>query len=373
MLFKAVIAAGAIWLAYLARDQFPAFVVGMIIAYVLSRPVSFLCHHTRISRGMAVLLIYVLALCGIGIAVWKGWPALAEQATSLFENRQVIVTSLIKQISETTGWSPDIAAVASQILDKAGTFITSQPEEILAVGGLVSRSLLFIVIALVSSIYFLKDAQEIGAFCLRFVPENQRATSTEVGRAINHKFSKYIGGQFLLMGIMAVLIYAILTFYHLNYALIVALVAGIAEIIPFFGPVLALGLAAIIAASQLGLSGALPVFAFLFGARMLQDYLIIPRVIGHAMKLHPLVTLFFVMAGDAIDGGLGMVLGVPAAAAANVLVDHFYPVATDPSGTTSSVSSKTKIQLRAISSDAARLIRQIKDWLVAWIKSMGGK
>ena len=100
----------------------------------------------------------------------------------------------------------------------------------LAVGGILSRSLLFVLISLVSSIYFLRDAGKIGAFCLRFVPEGKREECSKVAAEINGKFGKYIAGQFLLMAIMAVLAFAILCFYHVKYALIVALLAGVLEI-----------------------------------------------------------------------------------------------------------------------------------------------
>src|SRR5208283_5196093 len=117
-MLKWIVAAGALWLAYLVREQVPPFLVGMIIAYLLSRPVSLLCHRAHISRGWAVMLIYVLAIGGLGVAVWKGQGVVAEQATSLFQHREMIVNSLIRQISEATGWNPDIAGVTTDVLEK---------------------------------------------------------------------------------------------------------------------------------------------------------------------------------------------------------------------------------------------------------------
>src|SRR5208283_4226688 len=245
--------------------------------------------------------------------------------------REMIVNSLIRQISEATGWNPYIAGVTTDVLEKVQTFITAKPEEILAVGGLVSRSLLFVVIALVSSIYFLYDAEKIGAFCLRFVPEDQRDACTDVAREINHKFSKYISGQLLLVVIMAIL----------------AVTAGVLEIIPVFGPLAALALAMTIAASQLGLQGAMPVTILIWSARLFEDYIVIPRVIGHAVQLHPLVTIFVVLAGETIEGGLGMLLAVPAAAAVKVVVDHFYPPAELATTTAGGATSSRWGQARA--------------------------
>ncbi len=218
-----------------------------------------------------------------------GQAVVVEQAGSLFQHREAIVTSLVQQVSATTGWSPNVAAVTTEVLEKVQTFITAQPQELLAVGGILSRSLLFVLISLVSSIYFLRDTGKIGAFCLRFVPEAKRDECSKVAAEINGKFGKYIAGQFLLMAIMAVLAFAILCFYHVKYALIVALVAG----------------------------------------------------------------------------GLGMLLAVPAAAAVNVVVDHFYP--QDEIASTGGGNNKSWGQAKAIGADLLQLfqrgLKQASDWI----------
>ncbi|MBU6455218.1 MAG: AI-2E family transporter [Cyanobacteria bacterium REEB67] len=320
-----IIAAICIWLAYQVREQFPPFIVGMIIAYLLSRPVSLLCRYTRISRGFAVAIIYVLAIGLIGYAGYKGLPSVADQATSLFAHREMIVQSMVTQLSQATGWNPDVTAISAAALVKLQTFVTGQPEEWLAVGGVVSRSLLFILMAFISSIYFLYDSKTMGRFLLRFVPEGRRAECAKVVGEINHKFSLYIGGELLLIVLMAVMTFCILSVYHVRYSLIVALIAGVAEIIPVFGPLAAQLLACSITASQFGLGDAGEVLAVLWAVRLFQDYVIIPRVIGHTVQLHPLFTMFFVLAGETLAGGLGMLLAVPAAAAVKVVLDRIYP------------------------------------------------
>jgi len=368
-MFKWILVIIGGWLAYQVREQLPPFIVGMVIAYLLSRPVSMLCQHTRISRGWATLAIYVVTLTALGIAGWKGLPIAAEQATGLFNHRAIIVGNLIRQLSQATGWSPDVSAVTTQVLTKVQTFVTAQPQELLAVGGLLSRGLLFFLVALVSSIYFLKDASVFGAYFLRFVPEGKRDECTKVASEINHKFSKYISGQLLLVGIMAVLVFTILTCYHLKYALIVALIAGVLEIVPVFGPIAALILAASIAASQHGLEVAACVAGLVFAARMFEDYIVIPRVIGHAVELHPVVTIFFVLAGEQLCGGLGMLLAVPFAAACKVVLDHLYPPAEKHPNTTRGALTARWEQAKAVEADVHKAVSRGIKHLSDWVKS----
>jgi predicted PurR-regulated permease PerM len=350
------------------RDVFPAFIVGTIIAYILARPVSMLCKHLHMNRTLAIVLVYLLVVGGLGFAVWRGWGVLADQATNLFQSREAIITNLIQQISAATGWNPDIAAVTTQVLEKVRTFIASQPYELLAVGGALSRSALFLVITLISSIYFLRDGHTFGAFCLRPIPDDKHAEIISVGKEIDQKFSRYLNGQLVLMACMAVLVYMILIFWQIKFAVIVAIVAGVLELVPLFGPITAFAMATAITASQVGLHGALPVAALLFACRMFQDYVVIPKVIGHAVQLHPLITLFAVMAGDQLDGGLGMLLSVPAAAALSVIWNHFYPPAVVAQSNAGG-KPKTWAPARAAASD----LRQLLLRLGQSIKSLGGK
>jgi predicted PurR-regulated permease PerM len=314
-----------IWIAYQVRDQFPPFIVGAVVAYVLSRPVSLLCHYTRLSRGLALVLIYVVAVLLVGYAGYRGMPTIAEQATSLFNHREQIVESVVTQLAGATGYKGDVNQLSATVIDKLQTFVAGKPEELLAFGGLVSRSLLFILVAFISSIYFLYDSRTMGRFLLRFVPEDKREDCAKVAAEINHKFSQYIGGELLLVVMMAIITFTVLMCFHVRYALLVAVVAGLAEIVPVFGPLMAQVLAVSITASQIGLYDASQVLFLLWVIRLVQDYVIIPRVIGHAVQLHPLFTMFFVLAGDTLAGGLGMLLAIPAAAACKVVIDRFYP------------------------------------------------
>ena len=148
---------------------------------------------------------------------------------------------------------------------------------------------------------------------------------SHVASVLNVKFSKYLVGQLFLVGIMSVLAYIILSLNHVRYALILALITGVLEIIPMIGPLLALALAAAVVTSQSGLAAAGAVAGLLWAARLFEDYVVVPRVVGHAVQIHPMVTIFAVLAGDTLGGTLGMLLAVPAAAAVKVILDNLNP------------------------------------------------
>jgi predicted PurR-regulated permease PerM len=103
---------------------------------------------------------------------------------------------------------------------------------------------------------------------------------------------------------------------------------GFLEILPLIGPAIATVLAAGVALAAHGPGVAIAVIIVYFVLRELEDNLVMPFVVGRAVELHPLVTIFAVLAGGQIAGIIGMLLAVPVTAAIKVILDFLYP--TDP-------------------------------------------
>jgi predicted PurR-regulated permease PerM len=324
-MLKWFIAAIALWATYQIRLQLTPFILAAIFAYMLSGPVTIISEKLRIGRGFATAIVYLLVVGSIGYGIYSLSPMIAEQTVSLFNNRHDITVSLINQISEATGWQPDVAEVTKAIAEKVQAFIAEKPTEILAVGHLITHSLISVLICLVTSVYLVLDGKIIGRFFLRFVPEEKREHWSAMASEINVKFSKYLVGQLFLIGIMTALAFAILSLKHVHYALILATIIGVLEIIPMLGPLMALAISGVIITAQLGISEAGIVVGMLWLARVVEDHVVIPRVIGHAVQIHPAITIFAVTAGETLGGALGMLLAVPMAAAIKVVLDNLHP------------------------------------------------
>jgi predicted PurR-regulated permease PerM len=116
-----------------------------------------------------------------------------------------------------------------------------------------------------------------------------------------------------------------LSIFKIKYALVLALVSGVFEIIPVIGPVIAIALAVIVGVSQFGP----PIIPWIVGcywlARQLEDYYVVPLVIGKAVELHPLSIIFAVVVGERVGGALGMLVAIPAAASIKVVLDSYFP------------------------------------------------
>ncbi len=320
-----------IWFIYHVRSVFPPFVVGAIFAYLLVPLVNYMSIKLRLKRAQAVAIIYLSFGATVGVLGWLFLPVIGDQMVQFASNRHDIVRKVVEQAVASFDWQLDVEATTNQLLTNFEEGLGS-PGEIVHLGKLLSHGLLALLVCLVSSIYFIIDSGRVGAFCLRFVPEKRRSTMVNLSAQMNVILSRYVRGQLVLIIIMSTVAWLFLNYglqgvtgSPMKYALLVAVVSGFLEIIPVLGPILATTIATLVGFAQFGPGVALGIIAFYTIARWTEDYLIIPKVIGHAVHLHPLVVIFAVLVGEVMAGALGMLIAIPVAAMVKVIIDFTHP------------------------------------------------
>lgn len=314
-----------IWFLYHIREIFPPFVVGGIFAYLLLPLIKWVSSRLRIKPALAVFVIYMLILGGFVLLTWSFGPLIINQMTELVKQRQEIAENLITQIATTTNWQTDVHKTAAELLISLEQNF-GKPEELMHMGGLLSKSLLAILVTTVTSIYFIVDSNRVGQFFLRFIPSERRETIRNLSGQMNVMLSRYVRGQLLLITIMSGVAYFFLHFiFHIKYALLIAIASGFLEIIPVLGPIMATTIATIFGFAQGGVNVGLWIILCYTLARWTEDYVIIPKIIGHAVELHPLAVIFAVLCGEVMAGALGMLIAIPVAASIKVILDFCYP------------------------------------------------
>ena len=319
-----------IWFIWLIREVFPPFIVGGIIAYLLLPFVSWVSNTFKIPARVSVGIIYVATFAGIIVISNIFGGSIMDQAKNLVENRHEIMTNLLQQVSNSYHWQIDVEESATEIVTDLESWF-GKPGEIMHLGEILSKSLLSVLVCLVSSIYFIIDSDRVGQFFLRFVPYESRETVVQLSGQMNIMLSKYIRGQLFLIVLMSSVAYFFLHFvFNIKYALLIAILSGILEIIPVLGPLMAICMAVIVGVAQHGTQVALPIFLCYWIARLVEDYLVIPRFIGHVVELHPLAIIAAVLCGEVTAGALGMLIAIPVAAAIKEILDFVYPPTDKP-------------------------------------------
>ena len=206
------------------------------------------------------------------------------------------------------------------------TDTVGQPRGAILAASIAVETILKTFLGLVLLVYFLLDSRPFGAMALRLAPAYRRDDLLQVAAEIHQVLGRYVRGLAFLVALMTTVTWLGLTLiFHLPYSLPIAIATGFLEIIPFLGPVAAGGVASAVALASGGPQVALWVAVFYLVLRQMEDQLVMPIVIGHAVELHPAVNIFAVLAGTAIWGILGALLAIPVAAAIKVAFLHFRP------------------------------------------------
>jgi predicted PurR-regulated permease PerM len=245
----------------------------------------------------------------------------------------VIATAMRKIFGDhvvVAGMTYNVSDVAAQIRDSLFGMIQT-PSNAIYVAEQAVDIALQVILALIVTFYFLLDGRRFGLFALRFLDRSQRAEALRIAHRIHVVLGRWLRGQLLLIALVATILYVILgPILHVPYALALAIVSGVLEIIPLVGPIIAAALAGTVAFATRGTDTTILVLVVYLVLRQIEDQVVMPLVIGRAVHLHPVVTIFAVLVGLSAWGILGGLLGVPVAAALNVTLHELYPEQTGP-------------------------------------------
>ena len=328
----------ALIVVWFARAVVGPFIVAGVLAYAFSPIVSAGERRLGWPRIAIVGLGYLIAaviVAAIGYLI-AGQAIQELQALSTAGPDAVAVT--IRQLIGT-----DVIEIGSQRIPVedvarsiqaglAGMF--ASPGDALRIAERIGEALLQSILVLIVAFYFLVDGSRFLNQTVELLPiQHQQRTMATLGR-IHEVLGKWLRGQLFLVVLVAAVVYVILgPILHIRYALAIGILTGFLEVIPLIGPLIATGIAGVGAFAQGGAGLAGLVVVIYFVLRQVEDQVVMPVVIGRAVHLHPVVTIFAVLVGLSTYGVLGGLLGVPVAAALNVVFRELYasrtPIAAD--------------------------------------------
>src|SRR5450759_3049464 len=328
----AALAAAMVLMLWLARGIIGPFVVAGVLAYAFSPVCPCSQVLTRLPRAAVIGIGYLLFLALLGgfafIAADRAGSELADLSSG---GHDVISSAMHKLFGDTVFIVCNTFSVdelAKQI-KQAFLGLATSPSYAVHMAERAVEVALQVILCLIITFYFLLDGQRFGRFVLRFLDREQRADSLRLGHRIHVVLGRWLRGQLLLIALVAVVIYTILgPILHVPYALALAILSGFLEIIQLVGQMIAAAMAGTVAFSSHGMDTTIVVLAAYLVVRQIEDQIVMPVVIGRAVHLHPVRTIFAVLVGLRSWGILGGLLGVPVAAALNVTLHELYPEET---------------------------------------------
>jgi predicted PurR-regulated permease PerM len=298
----------------------------LFIAILLATAIEPIVNRLRrgpFTRGSGVLVVYTAIMLVIAVAGYLVVPNVLAQASSLGQSLPEHLQSLRAQMSGLGQAS--VRNVLLGLLDQASRFVQSpaQPghDELVAVSAAAVQTIISFLTVFVLAFYWLVERASIKRVLLRNVPPERARDVNTVWLEVEEKLGGWVRGQLILMlaiGIMAGIGYTVV---GLPNAALLAVAAGLFEIVPMLGPVLAFA-PAVLVALTIDPSKALIVVVYALVIQQIESNVLVPRVMRETVGVSPLTVLLGILIGAALYGLPGAFLAVPVAGAVQVLLAH---------------------------------------------------
>ena len=278
--------------------------------------IQFLVLAVLIIWGLAVFIPWVSSQIGSLVEEWPTyWHKIVHMVDRFTSNKQF---NAINKWFNTTN-----TEISSWLQDYSAEYAKKGLHGVSSVVGTVTSVVIAIITFPFVLFYLLKDGHQMPAYIAKFLPAKARRSFLETLKEISTQISNYIRGQ-IAVAFAVMIMFAIgYTIIGLPYGWLIAIVAGILNIIPFLGSFLAMVPAIVVGifVSPIMLISVLIVFMI---EQTLEGRLISPKLLGSSMKIHPVTVLIVLLSAGNVFGILGVIFGVPGYAILKVLVYRFY-------------------------------------------------
>lgn len=303
------------YLLYQVIDIFLVVLTGVVIATAIQPAIRFL-QDKGMPRLPAVISLYLFGTAGVFALVYFFVPPIIEDLSSILAQAPDYIRSLQLEgsvFTEQLSNSASSSSVSDIINNLRDTAIESTQDVVNLVSSVFGGVISFLLIVTLS-FYFSVREGGIEQFIRLVTPTRNEDYVMDLWNRSQEKIGRWLQGQLILMLIIGLLSYIGLTILGVPNALLLGILAGLFEIIPIFGPVMASVPAIGLAAISGGLSLALMTVGLYIIVQQFENNLIHPLVVTKVVGVPPIVVILAVVVGGTIAGFLGILLAVPLSA-----------------------------------------------------------
>lgn len=324
LLLVLVVLATTIYFFYLVREVLMPFFLGGILAYLLYRPVGYF-ENKGLKRVWAILLIYVLLFLVTAALLSFALPGMIRELSELARAipRYAREAQIMVDQVQTMNMPERLGEIINQNIARVNEFVYQ------GLSGFVTGlyNMLGKVLALVFSpilaFYILNDWQKIQtSFLTLFSPRSRREVKA-LFIQMDEVLIEFLKGHLMVAAFVGIMIGLSAALLGVRFPLLLGILSGITNLIPFFGAFLG-GIPAVAVALSESWQTALYMTLAILIVQQVESNLITPKIIGDKLGIHPLVIVFALLAGGKLLGIWGMLVAVPAAALLKVLISWFY-------------------------------------------------
>lgn len=318
-----------VWLVFAIGELIGPLIISVLLAYVLNPAVHFLVERTRFNRTWASITVYLFFLVAIVAIPSILTPTIVRQVTRFTRDIQNVEQNVEEFLGQPiiiggVMLSPGVAiSNLDQIISDSIGPMTTGAIDLL---GNLTTNLVWVLVIIVTTYYLLKDAPKFRQWCLRISPESYRSDINRLLSEIDFVCGSFLRGQITLMLAIGIMTGVFTAVVGLRGAFVLGIVAGVLDVIPSLGPMVA-GLIAVLVGFFLG-SSYLAISNFWFGIVVLGIFVLIqqieniwlrPQIMGHTLQLHPALVFVGVLGSLALFGVFGALVIIPLMASVKIL------------------------------------------------------
>ena len=310
-------------LFYLRQIIFIIFI--SVIAALIMNPAVGKMKERKIPRVLGASILFLAVLAMIGLFFYIIVPPLAKEMGQLAAQFPIYMNSMnidYSTISEQqidgrlAGPIQEVLIEASKFLKNTTTAIFSGIFELL--GGLLSAILIAVI-----SFYLVIEKKGVEKFVKAVIPYDFQPRTLRIIKKIEVKLGKWFIGQLFLGFAVGLVTFVGLSLLGVPYAMVLAIIAGAMELIPYLGPTLA-GIPAVIIAFTVSPFLALLTLILYFLIQEIENYILVPKIMQKSVGLHPVIIIIALLVGYQFAGIIGVILSVPVATIASIILEDLY-------------------------------------------------
>ena len=314
------------------RALFTPLVVAGLMYYWFSPVVGWLTRR-RFPRGLAIATLYLGLASLVSLIALAVGPVLRSQFTALVDNWPRLIAEIWEQllrlqqnewISRLYPGQPwDFEATINELAQQTSRWLLSFTANLPSLLGSTANFFTTVLIIPFVLFYMLLEGHRLPEVLIRFLPMRHRPEVRQVLHDIDAALSAYIQGVIIVslsIGLMAYIGYSII---GIEYALLLAVIACVTNIIPFFGPIIGT-VPGVLVALVMSPSKALQVLAMIVIIQQVESILLAPRVFAGKIHVHPVSIILLVIAAGKLGGLAGIILAIPTFAVVKVIATHLY-------------------------------------------------
>jgi len=305
------------WFLWAIRNILVSLFVVAILVAAFSPLVEKL-YKKKVPRFLSVFLIYLILTFLFSMLVYLIVPPIVWQVREFTHNLPLFIQRIALISDQFQEYLPIFQKSLENVAQNLSKLTLNIWSATLTIfGGLVS----FLTV-LVLTFYILVGKEKIKGILISFVPEKQKEQVVRIFQKVGLKIGAWVRGQIILCLLIGLVSYIILAIFKVPYALILAVIAGVLEIVPNIGPILS-GLVAILFALSISPFTALIVGISYLGVQQLESQILVPKIMGKAVGVSPVLVIVALLVGGKLFGVAGAILAIPVAAAIQVVVSEW--------------------------------------------------